>query len=149
MVPYVIGSIVFYILSEFYHPLFGLVVPIGMICTGIMLRLHFVRMYNIRAGGPCVECMTGCCCMCCSLAQSKRIATHRIALHLIDSSPCIYRSLLSSVSIVLNGCGPADLLQYCRWSQQCTQISTLIIYSFLPFLSSTSVSPYCWIQKGF
>jgi Cys-rich protein (TIGR01571 family) len=75
MVPYLTGSFVCFILSEFYNPLFGLIPPIALLCTGIMLRLHVARMYNIRAGGPCVECMIGCCCCCCSLAQSKQIAT--------------------------------------------------------------------------
>lgn len=80
MVPYVTGSIVCFILSEYYNPLFGLIPPIAMLCTGIMLRLHVARLYNIKAGGPCVECMIGCCCCFCSLAQSKRIATRCRAL---------------------------------------------------------------------
>lgn len=77
MIPYVAGSFTCFVLSQFVNPLFGLIPCCALLTTNAMLRLHVAKMYNIRANGPCVECMIGCCCCCCSLSQSEFTAPHR------------------------------------------------------------------------
>jgi hypothetical protein len=39
---------------------------------GIMLRFHLVRTYQISENGDAVECLIGCCCWTCSVAQMAR-----------------------------------------------------------------------------
>ena len=71
MVPYVIGSIICYGVllgtgRQFFWALF-----ICVIILQVCIRLHFVRKYGINAQSSCTECLTGCCCTPCSIAQSK------------------------------------------------------------------------------
>jgi Cys-rich protein (TIGR01571 family) len=71
LTPYIILYIVITIISLFLGNIVYLVPFFVVFILALLLRFHVVKKYNIEQNGKFMECLIGCFCCPCSIAQSE------------------------------------------------------------------------------
>lgn len=84
---YLVTLLTFIVLASIFDSLWMIFPSLMVYLVAISLRLHLVRIFDIRQSGDFVEFLTACCCCCCSISQMARHVFGYTAVFDGDSSP--------------------------------------------------------------